>query len=115
MRLTNKLPKRTISNMDRDDFLTKKRLPVRRGQKWTLREPWHAKQLPRNIEIIEVKELPSEIADITTFRAYKCKIKEFHTDERHHRSYSLAFGRVSDDELTQFMWAGDILTYYEQV
>jgi len=86
-------------SMDRDDFITKNRLPIRRGQKWSLIEPWHEKQLPRYIEIMEVKSFEN---------GFKCKIKEFNNTRY------LSF-TISDNEITQFMFAGDILTYYEQI
>lgn len=93
--------------MDRDDFLTKKRLAIRRGQKWSLMDPGHSHVLPHTIEILEVKQVKE--GDSTR---YRCKIKEVDIGEQ--KAYR-RFGSVSNFEITQFMYPGDILTYYEQI
>ncbi len=98
--------------MDRDDFINKKRLPIRRGQRWALIEPWHANSLPRYIEIIEVKPF-TEGSD----QRYKCKIREFYMNvkETYSRTPYRTFASMGDEEISQYMFPGDILTFYEQI
>ena len=95
--------------MDRTKFTSPgQRDPVRRGQKWSLLDKDTNDFLPEEIEIIDILMVKEG-----NEKVQKCKIKEIG-----YRRYSsiCSFGqRIKSDEITQFMLAGDILTYYEQI
>ena len=100
--------------MERNHFnLGEKKALIWKGQRWTLSNKTHAKFLPDQIEIVDIVSVTEAKQKIT-----KCKIREV----RSHKFTTTTYGRTSRlfeqvdiDKLTQFMLAGDILTYYEQV
>lgn len=95
--------------MDRDKFLNEKRLPIRRGQHWKIINAEHAKYLLKYIEIVEIKKEKVDGEEVV-----RCKIKELFPEG--HRSKSRWAHRLLgpfEGEVTEFMLAGDILTFYE--
>lgn len=94
--------------MERDRFVSGiQREPVRKGQKWRLIDINHKNWIPEEIEILDVVMVMEGKKKVR-----KCKIKDL--NERFHY---YPFGRIGEEikDLTEFMLAGDILTYYEQI
>jgi hypothetical protein len=94
--------------MGRDRFASgTQREPVRKGQKWALIDVANKKWIPEEIEILDVVMVTEGKRKVR-----KCKIRETKETFHFYHCHSLRHGNVT---VTEFMLAGDILTYYEQI
>jgi len=98
--------------MERNHFnLGEKKSLIWKGQQWTLSDKSHANVLPNHIEIVDIVNVKE-----ATEKILKCKIREIKDRDFAGRLAGFILApKINPDEVTQFMLAGDILTYYEQV